>query len=101
MAQIMIDNYNNQKRKYGNNIATQTSNDEIDDLYFNLSPTKHARIYYSKCYKSQVLSLNINRSKAFIITPDIWNILKSKNDQINSILNKKNDKREHRHKSNI
>jgi len=80
MAQRMIDIYNLKKKL--KNVSTQTG---LDELFFNLTKTKHARIYYSKCYKSNVISLNINKSKAFIITPHIWKILKSKSNLIDSI----------------
>ena len=79
MAQAMLDK---KKLKIFSDISTQTES----DYFFNLSPSKHGKIYYSKCYKSNILSLNINRSKAFVITPQIWKIIKSKSHIIDEIL---------------
>jgi hypothetical protein len=86
MAQRMIEL---QKELYSvkkfKNVRCQTM--ESDDLFFNLSKNKHGKIYYSKQYKSKVLSLNIHNSKSFIITKQIWSKLKEQFDNIDKALN--------------
>lgn len=86
MAQRMIEL---QKELYSvkkfKNVRCQTM--ESDDLFFNLSKNKHGKIYYSKPYKSKVLSLNIHNSKSFIITKQIWSKLKEQFDNIDKALN--------------
>ena len=82
MAQAQIDFFKKQLEKTNNKI-TQT---EID-YSIQLNETKHARIYYSKAYKDYVLSFNINSTKSFIITRDMWKIFKLNIIQFDSILN--------------
>lgn len=83
MAQAQIDFFKKQLEKTNNNKITQT---EID-YSIQLNETKHARIYYSKAYKDYVLSFNINSTKSFIITRDMWKIFKLNIIQFDSILN--------------
>ena len=83
MAQAQIDFFKKQLEKTNNNKITQT---EID-YSIQLNETKHARIYYSKVYKDYVLSFNINSTKSFIITRDMWKIFKLNIIQFDSILN--------------
>ena len=66
-----------------NNKTTQT---ELD-FSIQLNDTKHARIYYSKAYKDYVLSFNINSTKSFIITRDMWKVFKLNIFLIDAILN--------------
>ena len=83
MAQAQIDFFKKQLEKTNNNKITQT---EID-YSIQLNETKHARIYYSKAYKDYVLIFNINSTKSFIITRDMWKIFKLNIIQFDSILN--------------
>ena len=83
MAQAQIDFFKKQLEKTNNNKITQT---EID-YSIQLNETKHARIYYSKAYKDYVLSFNINSTKSFIITREMWKIFKLNIIQFDSILN--------------
>jgi hypothetical protein len=69
MAQRMID-----LAKIKKSIATQTG--ESANFYISLSKTKHASLKYSTSYKDTVLSFNINSSKSFIITRQMWKIFK-------------------------
>ncbi len=62
MAQTIIDN----KHK---NI-----NFDKNEINLNLSPQKVVRLYYSKCYKSYVLSFKLGKTKKFIITKFMWKI---------------------------
>ena len=72
-------------------IGTQTGMDLLD-VYVPLSPQKHFKIYYSESYQDYVLSFNINTSKAFIITRQMWQIFKIYYSYIDKVLvEKKND----------
>lgn len=58
------------KIKLTKTVSTQTG-DKID-FTFNLTNYKTVRIYYSKSYKDYVVSLNLGKSKKFIITKSMW-----------------------------
>ena len=64
-------------------ISTQT-----DELHFNLTVKKTARMYFSQSYKEPVLSLNFGTSKNFIITNQMWNILQAHTQKIEHVFNK-------------
>ena len=64
----------------------KTTHTELD-FSIQLNDTKHARIYYSKAYKDYVLSFNINSTKSFIITRDMWKVFKLNIFLIDAILN--------------
>lgn len=49
---------------------------KMEDFYLSLSDSKHAILKYSKSYRDYVLSLNINSTKSFIITKQMWSILR-------------------------
>ena len=72
--------------KYKKSISTSTQTNNLDEFYVNLSSTKHARLHYSESYKDMVLSFNINQSKSFIITRQMWNIFKLHLNEIDKIL---------------
>jgi len=55
-------------------VSTQTGE---DGFFINLSKSKHARLYYSECYRDLVLSFNINKCKHFIITKKMWFVLRN------------------------
>jgi len=78
MAQKMLDLH-----KITKSIACQTGEDE---LFINLSETKHALLKYSSSYKDFVLFLNINSSKSFIITKSMWKILRNYLPTIDDVL---------------
>lgn len=63
MAQAMIDQFKKKK-----SVSTQT---QLDFTFF-LSNYKSVRIYFSKSYKDNVVSLNLGNSKKFIITKSMW-----------------------------
>lgn len=72
--------------KYKKSISTSTQTNNLDEFYVNLSITKHACLHYSESYKDMVLSFNINQSKSFIITRQMWNIFKLHLNEIDKIL---------------
>ena len=81
MAQAMIEKL---KKLQSRDVATQTGN--FLDFYVNLSKTKHFKLYYSESYKDMVLALNINNSKSFIITRQMWKIFREHINQIDKTL---------------
>jgi len=70
MAQAMLEN-----KKIKKNVSTQTGTS--NEFYVNLSPNKHVKLYFSESYKDIVLSFNINQCKSFIITRQMWKILRA------------------------
>jgi hypothetical protein len=68
MAEAML------RQRYNNSIGTQTS--DSPDFCVILTNNKMARFYYSKSYRDYVLAFNINSSKSFIITRQMWKILR-------------------------
>jgi hypothetical protein len=81
MAQAMIDRYKLQKSR---DVSTQTGN--TVDFFINLSKSKHFRLYYNESYKDLVLSFNINNSKSFIVTRQMWKKFREHINQIDSTL---------------
>ncbi len=83
-AQIVLFNLKNKK-----DVATQTS-DQCDssEFFVSLSKNKYARLYHSDSYRDLVLSFNINKSKAFIITKSMWRKLRPHILEIDKHLNK-------------
>jgi hypothetical protein len=67
MAQAQIDLHKKLNKK---DISTQTGDNH--EFFVSLSKNKYAKLYYSESYKDIVLSFNINRSKSFIITRQMW-----------------------------
>jgi hypothetical protein len=45
-----------------------------ENFFIQLSKTKHATLKYSKSYRDTVLAMNINSTKSFIITREMWKI---------------------------
>ena len=82
MAQIMVDL---KRLKNKVNVSTQTGENEY---FITLSKSKHAKLKYSSAYKDMVLSFNINKSKHFIITRQMWKILRNHLEIIDQELNK-------------
>ena len=58
---------------------------QTDDLFFNFTEKKTARMYFSQSYKDHVLSLNFGTSKNFIITKHMWKILQSQSQKIENV----------------
>lgn len=79
MAQAMLD-----RLKVKKDIATQTG--DLHEFQINLSENKNIRVYYSKTYKSHILSLNFGNCKKYIITKPMWKKLRVHLDRINNIL---------------
>ncbi len=69
MAQIMLD-----LKKTKKSIGCQTGEDS--EIFINLSNSKHAALKYSSSYKDIVLTFNINSTKSFIITKQMWKIFR-------------------------
>jgi hypothetical protein len=68
MAQAQVDYLKIKNKK---DVATQTSLND-NEFFVSLSANKYARLYYSESYRDMVLSFNINRSKSFIVTKQMW-----------------------------
>lgn len=66
------------------------STTQTDDLNFNLTFKKTARMYFSQAYKEKVLSLNFGTSKNFIITKHMWHNFKKEFDNIENVFEPKN-----------
>ena len=89
MTQKQIDNlkivlsYHEKLHHLLQNFLPINTNDKID---FKIAPNKIVKCYYSKCYKSKVLSIQYNSSKKLIITKSMWKIFKKYLNQINNEL---------------
>ena len=81
MAQKMLD-----LKKIKKSIACQTG--EESEIFVNLSKSKHAALKYSASYKDLVWAFNINSTKSFIITKEMWKIFHEKINIIDKELNK-------------
>ena len=79
MAQAMLD-----KLKIKKDSSTQTGDPK--EFQINLSENKHIRIYFSKTYKTHILSLNFGNCKKYIITKSMWKRLRVHLDRIDEIL---------------
>jgi hypothetical protein len=77
MAQAMIDLKKNVKLR---DVSTQTGN--YLEFYVTLSKSKHFRLYFNESYNDMVVALNINNSKSFIFTKDMWKIFRNYIEQI-------------------
>ena len=71
--------------KFKKSIGCQTGPDD-EQLLIPLSHSKHAILKHSKSYKDYVLSFNINSSKSFILTKQMWKILRPHLGKINDVL---------------
>jgi hypothetical protein len=80
MAQKMLDLRNSKK-----SIGCQTGHDD-EQLFISLSHSKHAILKHSTSYKDYVLSFNINSSKSFILTKQMWKILRPHLGKIDDVL---------------
>ena len=67
------------------NISTQTD-ENTDEFCIYISKNKTFRLYYSKTYKSSVLSFNFGNSKKYIITKPMWKIFRKYIPHIDKIL---------------
>ena len=67
-------------------VGTQTG--ENDEFTLTFSNSKTLRLYYSKSYKEYVLSFKLGRTKKFIVTKSMWNILKKYLPKIDKALSK-------------
>ena len=74
---------NNQIKKH--NVSTQTG--DINEFFITLSKSKSLHMYYSRVYKEYVICLKFSNNKKYIITKDIWNILKDHFVRIDNIIN--------------
>ena len=81
MAQKMLD-----LKKIKKSIACQTG--EESEIFVNLSKSKHAALKYSASYKDLVLAFNINSTKSFIITKQMWKLLRPHINKIDNELSK-------------
>ena len=79
MAQAMIE-----QRKLKKDISTQTG--DPYEFQINLSENKNIRVYFSKTYKSHILSLNFGNCKKYIITKPMWKKFRVHINRINQIL---------------
>lgn len=61
-------------KKFKRSIATQTGDDS--EFCIKLSNSKSVNLYYSKSYKQYVLSFNFGNYKKYIITKQMWIILR-------------------------
>lgn len=86
MAQAMLDA---KKKNYTRTIASQTGEDT--EFCIQLSKSKSVQLYYSKSYKKYVVSFNFGNYKKYIITKQMWLVLRKFIPQIDSILLKQND----------
>ena len=66
----MLDYKNIKKSVY-----TQTG--QTPDFFLRLSATKYAVLKYSQSYKDNVLAFNINSSKSFMLTREMWKIFRN------------------------
>ena len=60
----------------------------VKDFFLSLSSSKHVTLKYSKYYRDIVLALNINSSKSFIITKQMWLTLRKHINYIDKELSK-------------
>jgi hypothetical protein len=65
-------------------VATQTGNPV--EFCVQLNDNKRARLYWSEAYGDYVLAFNINKSKTFIITKQMWCKLRPHLVSINNVL---------------
>ena len=89
MAQKAVDLFKQRAFKLikTQNVSTQTG--DINEFYITLSKSKSLHMYYSKVYKEYVICLKFSNNKKYIITRDIWNILKDNFLRIDNIYNGK------------
>lgn len=85
MAQKMID-IKNMNAKINGFKREEKNKDNKLAINYKLSKNKFAKLYYCKPYKSNVLNLNIHKSKSFIITKQIWIELKKHTPEIDKAL---------------
>ena len=86
MAQAMLDA---KKKNFTRTIASQTGEDT--EFCIQLSNSKSVQLYYSKSYKKYVVSFNFGNYKKYIITKQMWLVLRKFIPQIDLILLKQND----------
>ena len=84
MAQAMLDKKYLSLKKYVT-ISTQTE-ENPNEFCIYIGNNKTFRIYHSKTYKNNVLSLNFGKSKKYIITKKIWSIFRECIPRIDEIL---------------
>jgi hypothetical protein len=112
MAQKMVDLklaeytlHRQQKKleKLNNFLKSKNSNSLLlsnnKAFFLPLSKTKHATIFYSKSYRDFVLAFNINSTKSFIITKEMWKIFHEKINIIDKELNKSSSNGVKKHSS--
>jgi hypothetical protein len=87
MAQAYVEKFKSYKNNLEKKVNQSTQTSDLNEFYFNLSSSKHARLYYSESYNDLVLSLNINKSKSFIITKSMWKVFRNHINNIDNILN--------------
>ena len=81
MAQKMLD-----LKKIKKSIACLTV--EESEIFVNLSKSKHAALKYSASYKDLVQASNIKSTKSFIITKQMWKLLRPYINKIDNELSK-------------
>ena len=85
MAQKMLDLVSFKMPKKTYEVSTQTG--DLYEFVLCLTNTKMARLYYSESYNEYVLSFNYGSCKKFIITKQMWKVLRNKIGAIDKVLN--------------
>ena len=92
LAEFTLHRQQKKLEKLNNFLKSQNSNGTLlsntKTFFLPLSKTKHATIFYSKSYRDFVLAFNINSTKSFIITKEMWKIFHEKINLIDKELNK-------------
>lgn len=66
---------------------------EDDSFSFDLCPgpfSKRITVRYSKHYKCNIINIEVNRNKSFVITESMWHIIVTHFDLLNNFLLPKN-----------
>lgn len=84
MAQKMIEL---KKLSNKSDIAIQCNGDfDTPDCQIQLSKNKYLKLYKSKCFNQYILTLNVNKSKKFVVTKSMWKIIKQNIKQIDGAI---------------
>ena len=84
MAEEMVRRYKLEQSRKTEVKATQTG--DFNEFMVYLDKTKTMRVYFSESYKDYVMCLHFSNNKRYIITKQMWKILRLQYFRIDHVL---------------